>query len=184
MLCKQKILVCFIDERWSSLRKLQKRRSVIRRKWKGAQLITFKCDELPSKYCLNVYIISYISVGLKLWRKNTTESGRRTMVLTDPRALNPVQRSHHQEPPQLQRPKVLVRTDSSVFFLKCMNPVFRSETSEALVFYFIHPVSLRSLSLCAAVCCAAFYDLFFMLMKSTLSLRKMRRMRRTRRTEK
>lgn len=152
MLCKQKILVCFIDERWSSLRKLQKRRSVIRRKWKGAQLITFKCDELPSKYCLNVYIISYISVGLKLWRKNTTESGRRTMVLTDPRALNPVQRSHHQEPPQLQRPKVLVRTDSSVFFLKCMNPVFRSETSEALVFYFIHPVSLRSLSLSALLC--------------------------------
>lgn len=47
---------------------------------------------------------------------------------------------------------------------------------------------LCALSLSAsAVCCAAFYDLSFMLMKSTLSLRKMRRMRtmrRTRRTEK
>lgn len=52
----------------------------------------------------------------------------------------------------------------------------------------LHSPSFSALSLsAAAVCCAAFYDLFFMLMKSTLSLRKMRkmrRMRRTRRTEK
>lgn len=44
----------------------------------------------------------------------------------------------------------------------------------------LHSPSFSALSLsAAAVCCAAFYDLFFMPMKSTLSLRKMRRTRRT-----
>lgn len=56
----------------------------------------FDGHEFPSKYCLNAYKISYTCVGLRLSRGNTTESGRRTMVQTDPRAQSPVQRPHHQ----------------------------------------------------------------------------------------
>jgi len=72
-------MVSFTEERWRSLRKLQRKTSAIRERWKSTQhFYVFSDYQVPTRYCFRVYKMSPTSVGLKLWRGNTTESGRRT----------------------------------------------------------------------------------------------------------
>lgn len=163
---------------WRSLRKLQRKSSAIRKRWRSIQLtLWFKCPLSCQlnivlarvKYLASLTIFLSSSVGLRLWRRSTAESGRRTgEPKTGPRALRApaLQRAHHQshlrkKQHRPQRPRVLVRTPERIFVLKCMIPLFTSEPTYLLFtlpgFHLICPLFLMHalcLSLSLSLLCA------------------------------
>lgn len=143
--------------------------------------------KLPVQHCFVTWKISCIShsfffflpssVGLRLWRRSTAETGRRTgEPKTGPRALRApaLQRAHHpshlrKKQHRPQRPRVLVRTPEGLFVLKCMIPLLTCEPTYLLFtlpgfhlicpLFYMHALCL-SLSLpVTSVCCVAFYGL-------------------------
>lgn len=102
------------------------------------------------------------SVGLTLWRRNITKSGRRT---GEPKTGLKAQRAHlphlRWKPPPLQRPRVLVSIPSRIFLhafsiseLILLKP--KSCQSNSCLCCTLFPLLFSACSLSLFLCCAAF----------------------------